>query len=64
MMAAIANEPVKGASVTVEMCKALKPSIHIRNITTQCDEDFLEFYFSNPRTSGGGEVESYSVIMK
>ena len=62
MKTALSSEPVKGASVTVEMCKALKPSIHIRNITTQCDEEFLEFYFSNPKRSDGGKVESIKIL--
>ena len=60
MMAAITSEPVKGANVTVKLCS---PSIHIRNITTeQCNDEFLEFYFSNPKMSGGGEVESIKIL--
>lgn len=62
MMTALSSEPVKGASVTVEMCKAMKPTIHIRNITTQCDDEFLKWYFSNPKMSGGGEVESIEIL--
>lgn len=63
MMAAITSEPMKGAIVTVELCKAMKPSIHIRNITTEvCNEEFLELYFSHPKRSGGGEVESIKIL--
>ena len=63
MVAAITSEPVKGASVTVELCKDTKPSIHIRDITAQkCNEEFLDLYFSNPTKSGGGEVESIEIL--
>ena len=60
MVAAITSEPVQGANVTVELCK---PSIHIRDITAQkCNDELLDLYFSNPRKSGGGEVESIKIL--
>ena len=62
MMDKIASQDIDGTAVTVEMVKGVKPSIHICNISTLCDEDMLKIYFSKPEKSGGGEVESVRVL--
>ena len=62
MMRAISSEPVKKATVTVEMCEERKPSIHIRNIPSNCDKDYLNFHFSHHKRSGGGEIEKLQLI--
>lgn len=62
-MTALISEPVKGATLKVEMCKDIKPSIHVRNISTaDCDEEFLHFYFGSQKRSGGGKVESIQML--
>ena len=62
IMGSITRKAVKGATVTVEMVKATKPSIRVSNLTTQCDMDFLRFYFGNAKKSGGGEVDSVKIL--
>ena len=62
MMGSITRKAVKGATVTVEMVKATKPGIRVSNVTTQCDEEFLRFYFSRAKRSGGGEVDSVKIV--
>ena len=63
MMGSITRKAVKGATVTVEMVKATKPSIRVSNVTTtQCDEEFLRFYFGSAKRSGGGEVDSVKIL--
>ena len=62
-MDSIASEQVKGTIVTVEMVKATKPSIHVRNVTADgCNKKYLEAYFSSDVLSGGGEVESVEIL--
>ena len=61
-MGSITSVAVKGVTVTVEMVKATKPSIRVSNLITQCDEEFLRFYFGNAKRSGGGEVESVKIL--
>ena len=64
MMGSIASEQVKGTTVTVEMVKVTKPSIHVRNVTTAdgCSKKYLETYFSTAILSGGGEVDSVDIL--
>ena len=62
MTGSITRKAVKGATVTVEMVKTTKPSIRVSNVTTQCDEEFLRFYFGNAKRSGGGEVDSVKIL--
>ena len=62
MMRYITSEPVKEAAVTVEMCEEKKPSIHIKNLSSHCDKALLEFHFSDPNRSGGGEIEEIQMI--
>ena len=63
MMGSIASEQVKGTTVTVEMVKAARPSIHVCNVTADvCDEEFLGMYFGSVKRSGGGEVESVDIL--
>ena len=63
MMDSITSTQVEGATVTVEMVKATKPSIHVCNVTTDaCDEEFLRMYFGSAKRSGGGEVESVDIL--
>ena len=63
MMDSIASKQVEGTTVTVEMVKATKPGIHVSNLTAAlCEKDFLQMYFSNPKMSGGGKVESIEIL--
>ena len=62
MKETISSQEIEGATVTVEMVKVVKPGIHIYNTSTVCDEDILNLYFSRPEKSGGGEVESVTVL--
>lgn len=60
MMDAITS---KQKDVTVEMVKATtKPSIHVCNITTMCDEEFLQWYLGSAKRSGGGEIEEITIL--
>ena len=61
MMSAISNKQVEGNTVTVEMVKITKPSIHISNISTDCNKDSLEMYFGSNTLSGGGEIENVTI---
>ena len=61
MMGVIANKQVEGNTVTVEMVKITKPSIHISNISTDCNKDSLEMYFGSNTLSGGGEIENVTI---
>ena len=56
------SESVKEATVTVEMCEERKPSLHIKNMGSHCDEALLEYHFSDPKRSGGGEIEEIQMI--
>ena len=61
MVSAIASTKVEDTTVTVEMVKVAKPSIHISNITTLCTKKFMEMYFSDEKESGGGEIDSVTI---
>ena len=61
MVSAIASTKVEDTTVTVEMVKVAKPSIHISNITTLCTKEFMDMYFSNEKLSGGGEIDSVTI---
>ena len=62
MMDSIASQQVDGTTVTVEMVRATKPSIHVYNVLdTLCDEEFLQMYFGSSKRSGGGKVESVAI---
>ena len=52
----------KQKAVTVEMVKVTEPSIHVSNITTMCDKEFLQMYFGNTKWSGGGEIEEVTLL--
>ena len=62
MMELLTETQVKGVTVTVEMVKATKPSIRVRDFNVACDEDFIEYYFGNEKKSGGGELESVEML--
>ena len=45
------------------MVKGAKPSLHVNNIvSTLCNEKFLKMYFGNQEMSGGGAVDSVTVL--
>lgn len=58
----ITSQDIDGTTVKVEMVKPAKPSIRVYNISTLCNEEFLKMYFSNPGMSGGGDIESVTVV--
>lgn len=62
MMKKIAAKDIDGTTVIVEMVKASKPSLHVYNISTLCNEEFLKLYFGTAEKSGGGEIESVTVL--
>ena len=62
MMDKITSQDIHGTTVKVEMVKPAKPSIRVYNISTLCNEEFLKMYFSNPGMSGGGDIESVTVV--
>ena len=61
-MELLTSVPVKGVMVTIEMVKAAKPSVCVRNFNVGCDEDFFQFYFGSEKKSGGGELESVEIL--
>ena len=58
----ITSKDIDGTVVTVEMVKGAKPSLHVHNISTLCNEEFLKMYFGSKEMSGGGEVDSVTVL--
>lgn len=55
--------PIKGGNMKAKIYHQ-PPTICIKNITKNCDEEYLKLYFGNTKRSGGGSIKNIEFPQK